>query len=196
MKKLIIVGSTGTIGKKILELLKNDYEVIEVNRSSGDHQLDMQDGDAVEKMFKSIGGFDALISASGYGKWASMDELSLQDYHDGLNSKLMGQVNLVLLGRKYANEGAIFILTSGILAHQPVIGSSSLSMINAGIEAFAAAAALELEDKRINIVSPSFAKETMEAMGMDSSTGTPAIEIAKLYRQALEEGKSSKVYRA
>ena len=32
------------------------------------------------------------------------DEHSIQDYHDGLNSKLMGQVNLVAIGRKYAND--------------------------------------------------------------------------------------------
>ena len=83
MKKLIIVGSTGVIGKKIVELLGKDYDIIEINRSSGDYRLDMQDGDAVEKTFERIGRFDGLVSASGYGKWASMDELSTQDYHDG-----------------------------------------------------------------------------------------------------------------
>lgn len=196
MKKLIIVGSTGVIGNKIVILLEQDYEIIQINRSSGDYTLDMQDYDAVEKNFIAIGGFDALISTSGYGKWASMDELSTQDYHDGLNSKLMGQVNLVTLGRKYANPGAVFILSSGILAQNPVVGSSSLSMINAGIEAFVTAAALELGDKRINVVSPAFAKETMELMGMDSSSGTPAADIAKLYKQALEEEKTGTIYRA
>lgn len=196
MKKLLIVGSTGVIGKKVVELLANDYEIIEINRSSGDYQVDMQDADAVEKVFETIGSFDGLIAASGYGKWASMDDMSTQDYHDGLNSKLMGQVNLVTLGRKYANPDATFVLTSGILAQYPAFGSTSLSMINAGIEAFVAAAALELDDKKINAVSPAFAKETMELMGMDSSTGTPAAEIAKLYKQALEEGKTGTVYRA
>lgn len=193
-KKIIIVGSTGTIGQKVVKLLKNDYQVITINRSSGDYQADMQDADAMEEIFKIIGPFDGLIATSGYGKWGTMDEHSVQDYHDGLNSKLMGQVNLVIIGRKYANEGACFVLSSGILAQYPVEGGISLSMINAAIEAFVRGAALEMKNMRINAVSPSFAKETMELMGMDSSTGVPAIEFAKLYKTAFENDNTGIIY--
>ncbi|NOU58300.1 short chain dehydrogenase [Marinifilum caeruleilacunae] len=194
MKKLVLVGSTGVIGKKVKELFGTDYEVISVNRTSGDYQLDMADAEAVESMFKEIGGFDALISTSGYGKWASIDEHSIQDFHDGLNSKLMGQVNLVMIGRKYANAGASFAVSTGILAQYPVEGGLSLGMINAGLEAFVRGAALEMKEMNINAVSPSFAKETMELMGMDSTSGVPAIEFAKLYKEAIESGKSGEVY--
>lgn len=194
-KKIIIVGSTGTIGKKVIELLENDYEVVTINRTSGDYQADIQDTDTLEAIFKSIGHFDGLIATSGYGKWGTMDEHTIQDYHDGLNSKLMGQVNLVTISRKYANEGACFVLTSGILAQYPVEGGISLSMINAAIEAFVRGAALEMKNMRINAVSPSFAKETMDLMGMDSSTGVPAIEFATLYKQAIEEGRTGYIYR-
>jgi len=193
-KKLIVVGSTGVIGKKVVELLEEDYQIVEVNRSSGDYKLDMKDAISVDEMFKRIGKFNALISTSGFGRWASMDEMSIQDYHYGLQSKLMGQVNLVLIGRKYAHPGTTFVLTSGLLAQHPMPGSTSLSMINAGIEAFVRAAALEMGDKRVNVVSPSFAKETMEMMGLDSSTGIPAIEFAKLYKRAINEGKSGIIY--
>jgi NADP-dependent 3-hydroxy acid dehydrogenase YdfG len=195
MKKLVLVGSTGVIGKKVKETFETEYDIVTVNRTSGDYQLDMADAEAVENIFKEIGGFDALIATSGYGKWGSIDEHSIQDFHDGLNSKLMGQVNLVMLGRKYANKGASFVVSSGILAQYPVEGGLSLGMINAGLEAFLRGAALEIKDMTINAVSPSFAKETMELMGMDSSTGVPAIEFAKLYKLAVEEGKSGEVYR-
>jgi NAD(P)-dependent dehydrogenase (short-subunit alcohol dehydrogenase family) len=194
MKKAILVGSTGVIGSKVKELLNAEYEVITVNRTSGDYQLDMSDAEAVENLFKEIGNFDALITTSGYGKWGSIDEHSIQDFHDGLNSKLMGQVNMVMIGRKYANEGASFVVSTGILAQYPVEGGLSLGMINAGLEAFVRGAALEMKNMTINAVSPSFAKETMELMGMDSSTGVPAIEFAKLYKEAIESGKSGEVY--
>ncbi|BDD06906.1 short chain dehydrogenase [Aureibacter tunicatorum] len=197
MKKAIIVGSTGVIGKEILKIFRQDYQVVEVNRSSGDFKVDMQDAEAVEQMFQAIGGFDVLIAASGYGKWGTLEEHSIQDFHDGLNSKLMGQVNLVVIGRKYANEGAVFILTSGVLAHQPMIGGLSLAMINAALESFVKGAALELEQgMKINAVSPSFAKETMELMGLDSSTGVPAIEFAKIYKKIIDERKTGQVYQA
>jgi len=194
MKKVIVVGSTGVIGAKVIEVLGSDYEIITVNRSSGDFQLDMSDFKAVENMFEQIGGFDALIATSGYGKWGSIDEHSIQDFHDGLNSKLMGQVNLVMIGRKYANDGARFVVSSGILAQYPVEGGLSLGMINAGLEAFVRGAALEMKNMTINAVSPSFAKETMELMGIDSSTGVPAIEFANLYKMAIEQDKTGEVY--
>lgn len=194
-KKLVLVGSTGVIGKEVKALLANDYDIITVNRSSGDYQLDMSDVTAVENMFQEVGSFDALIATSGYGKWGSIDEHSIQDFHDGLNSKLMGQVNLVMIGRKYANPNASFVLSSGILAQYPVEGGLSLGMINAGLEAFVRGAALEMKDMTVNVVSPSFAKETMELMGMDSSTGVPAIQFAKLYLDALAEAKTGIVYR-
>jgi NAD(P)-dependent dehydrogenase (short-subunit alcohol dehydrogenase family) len=194
-KKIILVGSTGVIGSEVEKLLSSEYDIITVNRTSGDYQLDMSDATAVENLFKEIGGFDALIATSGYGKWGSIDEHSIQDFHDGLNSKLMGQVNLVMIGRKYANPGASFAVSSGILAQYPVEGGLSLGIINAGLEAFVRGAALEMKDLTINAVSPSFAKETMELMGMDSSTGVPAIEFAKLYKKAIEESKSGEIYR-
>lgn len=193
-KKAIVVGSTGVIGRKVVQLLDENYQVITVNRSSGDYRIDMQNAKAVEEMFKSVGPFDVLIVTSGYGKWGSIDEHSIQDYHDGLNSKLMGQVNLIAIGREYASKGACFVLTSGILAHTPTVGGISLSMINAAVEAFTKGAALETKDMRINCVSPSFAKETMELMGMDASTGVPAIEFAKLYIKAINENKTGMIY--
>ncbi|MFQ6024304.1 MAG: hypothetical protein ACE5NW_16440 [Acidiferrobacterales bacterium] len=39
---------------------------------------------------------------------------------------------------------------------------------------------------RVNIVSPIFVKETMEAMGMDSSTGMPAEKVALAYKESVE----------
>jgi len=194
-KKVVIVGSTGIIGSKVVEVLKADYDLIEVNRTSGDYQLDMQNAEEVETLFKKTGGFDALIATSGYGKWGTIDEHSISDFHDGLNSKLMGQVNLIMIGRKYANVGASFVITTGYLAQNPVVGGLSLGMINAGLEAFVRCAALELNDFSINAVSPSFAKETMELWGMESSSGIPAIEFAKLYKQAIEEDKTGEIYR-
>ncbi|MCG8582178.1 MAG: short chain dehydrogenase [Bacteroidales bacterium] len=195
MKKVIIVGSTGVIGQKIAELLHGQFEIIEVNRSSGQYKVDMQKTEELEAMFKSIGSFDALIATSGYGKWGTIDEHSISDFHDGLNSKLMGQVNLVMIGRKYANPNASFAISSGILAQHPVEGGLSLGMINAAIEAFVRGAAIELKDMTVNAVSPSFAKETMQLMGMDDSTGVPAIEFARLYQQAIESGTSGQIYR-
>jgi dTDP-4-dehydrorhamnose reductase len=61
-KKAIVVGSTGVIGSKVVQLLEENYQVVTVNRSSGDYRLDMQNEEAVEEMFRSVGPFDVLIA--------------------------------------------------------------------------------------------------------------------------------------
>jgi NAD(P)-dependent dehydrogenase (short-subunit alcohol dehydrogenase family) len=59
------------------------------------------------------------------------------------------------------------------------------------------AAALELQrGVRINAVSPPWVKETLEAMGMDSSNGMPAERVAKAYRASVEGTRSGNVINA
>lgn len=66
-------------------------------------------------------------------------------------------------------------------------GSVVISITNGALESFAKAAALELDrELRVNTVSPVFVKETMEMMGMDSSTGLSAADTAKAYVAAVE----------
>lgn len=59
-------------------------------------------------------------------------------------------------------------------------------MVNAGLEGFVRAAALEMPNNiRVNVVSPSFVKETMVAMGMDSTHGISAADTAKVYQASI-----------
>jgi NAD(P)-dependent dehydrogenase (short-subunit alcohol dehydrogenase family) len=59
-------------------------------------------------------------------------------------------------------------------------------MINAGIEGFVRAAALKLQRGiRVNVVGPIRVKETMVAMGMDSSEGMPAAQVALAYQESV-----------
>ena len=77
-------------------------------------------------------------------------------------------------------------MTSGMLAHELMKGSSIISLANAGLEGFVRASSLELDSIRVNAVSPVFVKETLEIMGVDSSAGMPASDVAKTYKFAVE----------
>lgn len=103
----------------------------------------------------------------------------------------MGQINLVRIGHPFVGAGGSFTLTSGVLAHHPMVGSAAISLVNAGIEGFARAAALELpRGIRINVVSPPWVTETLQAMGMATAHGLPAERVALAYRASVEGAAS------
>jgi len=96
-------------------------------------------------------------------------------------------VNVVRLGLRHVADGGSFTLTSGVLAWEPMPGGAAISPVNAAVEAFARAAALELpRGIRVNVVSPPWVTETLIAYKMDPSGGIPAAQVAKTYVKAVE----------
>jgi NAD(P)-dependent dehydrogenase (short-subunit alcohol dehydrogenase family) len=195
--RVIVVGATGTIGKSVVKLLALEHDVVKVASSSGDFRVDMSQKESIEKLFKEVGSFDALVCAAGVARFGPLFELSDEDFQLGISGKLMGQINLIRVGLNYINDNGSFTLTSGVLSQQPMPGSSSISMVNAGIEGFVRAAALEMPRKiRINVVSPPWIKETLEALGMDTSGGMPAERAAQAYRASINGTRSGNVINA
>jgi NAD(P)-dependent dehydrogenase (short-subunit alcohol dehydrogenase family) len=195
--RVIVVGATGTIGKSIVKLLASEHDVVKVASKSGDFRVDMSQKESIEILFKAVGPFDALVCAAGVARFGTLSELSDEDFETGICGKLMGQVNLVRVGLNHINDNGSFTLTSGVLSQQPMPGSASISMVNAGIEGFARAAALEMtRGIRINAVSPPWVKETLEALGMDSSSGMPAERVAQAYRASIAGTRSGNVINA
>ncbi|MDJ0755145.1 MAG: short chain dehydrogenase [Ardenticatenaceae bacterium] len=161
--KILIIGGSGTIGKKVSEHFSKNHEVIIGGRKSGDVIVDIADTQSIKKMFDETGKIDAIICIAGEAKWAAFESLSEEDFYIGLRSKLMGQVNLVRVGLEYLNDGGSFTLTTGILADHPVEMTTSAAMVNGGIHSFVKAVALELQEgKRINVVSSGLVENSVE----------------------------------
>ena len=192
--KIVIIGATGTIGRAVVDLLASYHDIVKVGFKSGDLQVDIASKDSIRKLFQNVGSFDAVVSAAGLATFGSLDELGDEDYMLGFVNKLMGQVNLVREGQKHISDNGSFTLTSGVLSQNPMPGSASISMVNAGIEGFVRAAALEVKRGiRVNVVSPIWVKETMEAMGMDSSEGMSAVQTALAYKESVEGLRNGEV---
>lgn len=161
--KIVIIGASGTLGSKITEDLENDHEIIKVGTKTGDIQADITDVNSLKRMFDKIGSFDALVSAAGGGHFGPLKEMTPEDFMKGVNSKLMGQVNLVLLGQHYINPWGSFTLITGVLSDDPVRNSVNLAAVNSAVNGFVKAAALELENGvRINAVSPGVVEDSPE----------------------------------
>lgn len=192
--RIIVIGATGTIGKAVVEALAGRHEVLRVGHRGGDYQVDMASRESIEQLFQAVGEFDALVSAAGQAKFGALDGLSDGDFQFSLGSKLMGQVNLVRLGLAHVGDGGSFTLTSGVLASEPTPGSSAISLVNGGLEAFAGAAALDLpRGVRVNVVSPPWVSETLEAMGRDGAAGLPAAQVARAYVESVEGSQNGEV---
>lgn len=185
--RILVIGGTGTIGSAVVAALKPRHDVIVVGQKNGTYQVDLASPDSIAKLFHTVGRFDALVSTAGRAAFAGLEQLTDADFQLSLSNKLMGQVNLVRLGLAVANEGASFTLTSGVLSREPMKGSAAISLVNAGLEGFARAAALELPRRmRINIVSPPWVIETLIARKMDPSIGLPAATVAQSYVASIE----------
>jgi len=185
--KVIVIGATGTIGSAVARAIGDRHEVIPASFSKTAVKVDISDKTSIAKMFETTGRVDGVICAAGLAKFGPMDSLTDEDFAFCLDNKLMGQVNLVRVGAEHVNDNGSITLTSGILSRKPMNGSTAISLVNAALEGFGRAAALEMERGiRINIVSPNWVVDTLKAYNMDTSIGTPVEVVAQAYVRALE----------
>ncbi|HJU05615.1 MAG TPA: short chain dehydrogenase [Nitrospiraceae bacterium] len=192
--RVMVVGATGTIGRAVVSKLSARHEIIKVGHTSGDYRVDIASADSLHKLYEAIGPVDAVVSASGVAKFADLDRLIDEDFQLSLSNKLMGQVNLVRLGIRHVRDRGSFTVTSGLLGREPMRGSAAISLVNAGLDGFVRAAALELpRGIRINAVSPVWVTETLNAMGMDTSHGMPAEQVAWTYVESVEGKRSGEI---
>ncbi|MBL3398744.1 short chain dehydrogenase [Staphylococcus pasteuri] len=197
--KIIVVGATGTIGKSVSKKLKdNHHEVIEVGSQSGDYQLDITSPEEIEKMYKDIDNVDAVVSATGGATFKALSDMTLEDNNVAIQSKLLGQINLVLIGQHYLNENGSFTLTSGIMMDDPIRLGSSAAMANGGVAGFVTSAAVELKrGLRINNVSPNVVEEALDKYGefFKGFTAVPVEKVANAFIKSVEGAQTGQTYR-
>ncbi|TSJ42060.1 short chain dehydrogenase [Fluviicola chungangensis] len=159
--KIILVGASGTMGTHLSKVFEQEYEIVKVGSKSGDILMDITSTESIEQMFKQVGPFDALISTAGpthVGPWKT---LTYQTFRKGVEGKMMGQINLVLIGQHYINPKGSFTLITGALSHDPQLNFANASAANGAVEGFVRAAAIELENGiRINAVSPTVIEDS------------------------------------
>jgi NAD(P)-dependent dehydrogenase (short-subunit alcohol dehydrogenase family) len=194
--RVVVVGGTGTIGKAVVAALSGNHDVVVASRRSR-IPVDITDPESIRAMYQALGRIDAVISAAGEARFAPLERLTDADFAFSVGNKLMGQVNLVRLGLGAIADRGSFTLTSGVLARAPMPGSGAISLVNAALEGFARAAALELpRGVRVNVVSPPWITDTLRALGMDPSRGLSPEGAAQLYVQSLLGSASGTIIEA
>jgi len=194
MKRVLVIGSTGLLGSQIVKALQGRAEVVEASASRAPLKVDIADPASLRRLFEKVGPVDGIVCAAGMARFLPWAQATEDDWAHGLANKLMGQVNVVRLGTASVREGGAITLTTGVLAQHPMPGGAIFTTVNAAVEGFARAAAVELGTwVRVNVVSPGWITETLRAMGMDESIGLSAAQAALAYVRQVESGASGSV---
>lgn len=174
--KILLIGGTGTIGSKVAKRLDGDNELIIAGSSSGDVQVDITSPESIQKLFEETGSVDAVIVTAGSAPVKPLANSTNEDFLEGVQSKMMGQINVALTAMNYLNEGGSVTLTSGILSDDPIPQGTILSTINGAVNGFVTGAYGEFLQKgfRINVVSPALVEDSADALGDFFPGHTPA----------------------
>jgi NADP-dependent 3-hydroxy acid dehydrogenase YdfG len=144
-----------------------------------------------------VGKVDAIVSTTGSLHFGPLAEMTAEQFKIGLHDKLLGQVDLALIGQHYVNEGGSITLTSGILTDEPIRYGANASAVNSAIDGFVRGAAVELRGVRINSVSPTVLTESLDAYGpyFQGFESAPASRVALAYSRSVEGAQTGRVFR-
>ncbi|MFY4722307.1 short chain dehydrogenase [Streptomyces sp. LaBMicrA B280] len=178
--KILVIGATGTIGRAVADVLETEHEVIRASRN-GSTRVDLEIPASIDVLFGTVGTVDAVICCAASGHLTPLASPSDDEFTLGLKGKLLGQVALLRRSVQHVRDGGSITLTSGTF-QESTPGSSFGALVNAGLEAFVRAAAIEMPRRlRVNVVSPGWVTETLEKLGMDPRGGTPVRDVTHAY---------------
>ena len=196
--KIVLFGSSGTVGRAVADELGHRHDLIRVGRASGDVNADVTDPASVNRLLETLGKIDALVCATGKVHFGPLGGMTSELLSVGLRDKLLGQANVALAGQRFLADGGSITLSSGILSEAFIRDGSSASMVNGAIEAFVRAAAIELtRGMRINVVNASVLEEAMGAYGpyFRGFESVPAARVALAYSRSVEGAETGQIYR-
>jgi NAD(P)-dependent dehydrogenase (short-subunit alcohol dehydrogenase family) len=196
--KILVIGATGTIGRAVVEELAQRHEVIAAAKSKAELRVDITDEHSIRKLLESVGKMDALVATTGNVHFGPLATMTAEQFKIGLHDKLLGQVQLALIGQHYLNDRGSITLTGGILSHDPITHGASASAVNGALESFVKAAALELpRGVRINVVSPSVLTESLKTYGafFRGFESVSAVRVARAFSKSIEGAQTGQTYR-
>lgn len=174
------------------------HEIIAIGKTSGQYQVDITSEDSIRQLFARMGKVDAIVVTSGKAHFGPLASMTAEQFSIGLHDKLLGQIKVALIGQHHLHDGGSITLTTGILNEEPIRGGANAASVNAGVEGFVKAAAIEMpRGTRINVVSPNVLQESLDVYGpyFQGFEAVPAARVALAYSRSVEGAQTGKVFR-
>jgi len=190
--KVLVIGASGTVGSAITKKLRAEgHEVIAVSRTT-EPSVDIEKTDDLKAFLEGMDPVDHIVCTGGAVQFAEggLDTLTKDTIYRGIDSKLMGQVNVARFGHKSVRKGGSILLTGGLVAYKPLFPNAShIGMVNAALNGFVICAGNDLKEEcRLNVIHPPLIKETDIAAFGGTGEGLPAAaEVADVYYKSLFE---------
>ena len=143
MKKVLITGATGGLGKQVFELMSNDYEITSV----GSKDFDIKNINQCEEFFKNKN-FDVVINFAGLNYDTFIHKINsenIENVQNLLDVNIKGTINLVSTSLKNMRENKYgrIILISSVLSEKNVVGTGVYSSCKSFIDKFVKNVSLE-----------------------------------------------------
>ena len=174
-KKILVVGATGGIGSSLVKLLhqsgaslfisgRNNEKLLALSQQIGLSSscmaaVDITSSTEVEQLAVQVnaemGTLDILINASGIGIIKPLEQLSLEDFMQSLQTNLVGSFLLVkafLPAMKEVKKGLI-INMPGVLGKVPMAGAAAYSASKYGLVGMMQSIREELKRTEIRITN-------------------------------------------
>jgi NAD(P)-dependent dehydrogenase (short-subunit alcohol dehydrogenase family) len=197
--RVLLVGGSGTIGRRLVPELARRHEIVVAGRNSGDVRVDITSADSIETMYREVRGLDAVVGIAASGALDDFASLTEQELLENMRGKFFGQANLVLIGQHYVNTGGSFTLTSGVFADVPAKGVTGGGVVSGALHSFVLSAALELEGRyRVNVVSPTIVGDSVDEYAdiFPGLTSVPMDALVGHYVDSIEGDATGRIIRA
>jgi NAD(P)-dependent dehydrogenase (short-subunit alcohol dehydrogenase family) len=197
--RVLLVGGSGTIGRRVAPELAQRHEVLVAGRNSGDARVNITSAESIEDMYRKVPGLDAVVGIAASGALDDFATLTDEQLLDNMRGKFFGQANLVLIGQHYVNAGGSFTLTSGVFADEPARGVTGGGVVSGALHSFVLSAALELQGRyRVNVVSPTIVEDSADEYSA-MFPGLGSVSMATLvghYVECIESDATGQIIRA
>jgi NAD(P)-dependent dehydrogenase (short-subunit alcohol dehydrogenase family) len=144
------------------------------------HVLDVTDGEAMTRVFRSIGRIDHLVTCAAGLAIAPFTELPEAAFREFYEVKFWGQYRAIRAALPQLSREGSIVLLSGYLYRKPCVGYSPFAAVNGAIEALVKVLAIELAPVRINALAPGQTDTLAELIGEEGNRARNEAAAAKL----------------
>lgn len=163
-KHVLVIGGTSGIGRSVVEHASAAGARVTAASRSADaaglpsgtavEHVDLGSTSSVEELFARIGAFDHLVLTAGPGAMGTVRELTSEQARPFMDTKFWGYYEAVRAAEsRIAGDGSI-TLVGGAASRKHAPGRPVMAAINAALEAFGKANALDLAPVRVNVIAP------------------------------------------